>query len=280
MEVDPTLLQDRGDPMGAVASVPGSVNVQQKRDAATNNSQEALGRTNEEGPDSCIAGGCSSENPGIRESAAAFSGEHFIQTPSQAGEAESRNFGDKGGHESHQMPRDWPTWTGAQQMGPIPGPIPNHGHYTYAHWGNQPFQHPISGPHHNVYPGPMPHHWVPPFGQGMQWHPHHGPHFGPADGRGPGWTDAPPHSVRSQQNSGQFVDMLGKALNGQASPQDLVNGLLNLNLSDDQFWKGVVAGGVAALILNSDSVRQVLSGMLGSVFGAPQGDDKGAGKAP
>lgn len=61
--------------------------------------------------------------------------------------------------------------------------------------------------------------------------------------------------------------MLGKALNGQASTQDLVSGLLNLNFSDDQFWKGVVAGGVAALILNSDSVRQVLSGMLGGVFG-------------
>jgi hypothetical protein len=65
--------------------------------------------------------------------------------------------------------------------------------------------------------------------------------------------------------------MIGKALQGQATPQDLISGLLNLNFRDDQFWKGVVIGSVASLLFNSDAVRKALTGSLGSVLGqAPE----------
>ncbi|MFH1114892.1 MAG: hypothetical protein V1792_13355 [Pseudomonadota bacterium] len=78
----------------------------------------------------------------------------------------------------------------------------------------------------------------------------------------------PPPGAEGGRHHAQFSEVVGKALQGRATPQDLISGLLNLDFRDDQFWKGVVVGTTAAILFNSNSVRQALAGALGGVLGA------------
>ncbi len=174
------------------------------------------------------------------------------------------------------------------QAGPIPGPDP---------WkmGSQPGAGPFHGAcHHNQELAGHPPYGHPPYGPptggshpwdypGMGHHPgcfaHQGqiygyeafnPYFGGPTGPGVGYPGPPHPSPGAGPHYGPFADVVGKALQGQATPHDLINGLLSLQFRDDQFWKGVLVGSAAALLLNSDSLRKKLAGALGQIFG--QGD--------
>lgn len=153
-------------------------------------------------------------------------------------------------------------------------------HYGAA-YGQGQYGAPASG-----HPMGEPHQW-PHYGSGPIHHPgfqgHFGgpqgsPHQGPPGDAGPAFCSGcgghHHSSDQGEKNFGQFADVFGKALQGQATPQDLVGGLLNLNFSNDQFWKGVVVGSVAALLFSSDSVRQALSGTLGGIFGKSEAQTK------
>lgn len=174
----------------------------------------------------------------------------------------------------------------AQQVGPIPGPDLHYGHYTYnpGYYGGSAFDSPIGGPQPWAHPRPGHHERSFAHHAGIDWQPPQGPHFGAPGGHGFGYAEAPPHSNHGEERYGQFADMVGKALQGQATPGDLLSGLLNLNFRDDQFWKGVVVGSVAALLFNSESVRDALSGALWGVFGkaadTAQAEDQHGEKTP
>ena len=90
-------------------------------------------------------------------------------------------------------------------------------------------------------------------------------------GPGCGHMGADANHIHHDENRfGQVADMMGRFLNGEATMGDMVNGLFNLNFRDDQFWKGAVVGAVAALLLNSDTVK----GSLAGIFGAAKSEDK------
>ncbi len=151
---------------------------------------------------------------------------------------------------------------GPQQSGPMPGPDPRFGHPAYGPYPGGPQAWPHPGPGHHQ--GCAFHHGDMLYGQ-----PPHVPYAGDPGMPGFGYSAAPHQQDHGVPQNGRFADVVGKALQGDASPQDLIGGLLNLNFQDDQFWKGVVVGSVASLLLNSDTVRQALAGALGGALGKP-----------
>ncbi|AFM26831.1 hypothetical protein [Desulfomonile tiedjei] len=166
----------------------------------------------------------------------------------------------------------WNPGVGPQQTGAMPGQAAQYGPYMYnpGYYENPTFGHPMGGSPQYVHPGMGHHPGCFAHHTGMHWHPQQGPHFGANPGPGFGYAESGRHAGQGEQNYGQFADMVGKALQGQANPQDLLSGLLNLNFSGDQFWKGVIVGSVAALLVSSDSVRQAVTGALGGIFGKAQ----------
>jgi hypothetical protein len=220
-------------------------------------------------------GGCeaaTAEDPGKGANMRTAPGQTHCDSRSDSGEAGSGSAGfgvgcgEQQGSESPYMHGAWNPGAGPQQMGANPGQAPHYGPYMYnpGYYENPAFGPPMGGPHQYVHPG-MGHHAGCSAHAGMHWHPHQGPHFGPSQDPGFGGR----HTGHEEQNYGQFADMVGKALQGQANPQDLLSGLLNLNFSGDQFWKGIVVGSVAALLVSNDSMRQAITGALGGIFGNP-----------
>ncbi len=181
--------------------------------------------------------------------------------------------GEYGGSQAPpHMTGGWNPEAAPQQMGPIPDSVPHSAHTVRqpGTYGPPVYDRPIGGPppwapptpgHHQGYF----HHPPPAYG-----YPHHVPH--PPMGPAPVFTHAPrPHApVGGDPHHGPFAAVVGKALQGEATPQDLISGLLNLDFRDDQFWKGVVLGTTAAFLFNSDAVRQALAGALGGLLGKPQ----------
>ncbi|MBW2707994.1 MAG: hypothetical protein JRD04_01710 [Deltaproteobacteria bacterium] len=94
---------------------------------------------------------------------------------------------------------------------------------------------------------------------------HMSPQMNPAaSGQGCGHMGADAKHVEHDENRfGQMADMVGRFIEGEASTADMVKGIFSLNFRDDQFWKGALAGALAALVLNSDMVKQG----VGKVFG-------------
>ena len=85
-----------------------------------------------------------------------------------------------------------------------------------------------------------------------------------ASGQGCGHMGADAKHVEHDENRfGQMADMVGRFIEGEATTADMVKGIFSLNFRDDQFWKGALAGTLAALVLNSDMVKQG----VGKVFG-------------
>lgn len=167
--------------------------------------------------------------------------------------------------------------SGPQQAGPGPGLDPHFGHHMHHPFSYGPpgYDPHIGGPH----PGSAQHSWYCQHHAGMYGPPPGGPSFGPAGAPGFGYSGGAPYEAGAAGHHGQFADMVGKALQGQATTQDLISGLLNLNFRDDQFWKGVVVGSVTALLINSDAVRQALAGALGGILGKPE-EKAQAGEQP
>lgn len=84
-------------------------------------------------------------------------------------------------------------------------------------------------------------------------------------GSGTGYMGESAHHIHHDENRyGQFADMVSRFLNGQATSGDMVNGLFSLNFRDDQFWKGAIVGVLAAVVLNSDMVKQGLAKTFGA----------------
>ena len=63
------------------------------------------------------------------------------------------------------------------------------------------------------------------------------------------------HLKNDAHKYGQIVQMAEKFVNGDADISDVVNGISMLENQDSQFWRGLLVGGVATLILNSDQVK-------------------------
>lgn len=191
----------------------------------------------------------------------------------------------QGSESSPHMQGAWNPGAGPQQMGANPGQAAHYGPYMYnpGYYENPAFGPPMGAPSQYTHPGMGHHPGCSAHHPGMHWNPQQGPHFGANPGPVFGYTEAGRNPGQGEHNYGQFADMVGKALQGQANPQDLVAGLLNLNFSGDQFWKGVIVGSVAALLVSSDSVRQAVTGALGGIFGpqaaTAQPEDKRGEKA-
>lgn len=93
------------------------------------------------------------------------------------------------------------------------------------------------------------------------------PPLGHAPGQG---TDHQPHHPKHDAwRYGQWLDVV----NGIASGSPDINKIAGLMEEyDNQFWKGLLIGGVAAVILTSDTVKETLSGALGAAWGMFQKD--------
>jgi len=92
-----------------------------------------------------------------------------------------------------------------------------------------------------------------------------------AAGPGGAATDGRSHHPKYDAHKyGQMIDMVGRFLNGEANVGEVVDGLFSLNFQDDQFWKGAVAGAVAALLLTNDAVQSGLIKTVGTIFAAAQ----------
>ncbi|MBN2232616.1 MAG: hypothetical protein JW781_07340 [Deltaproteobacteria bacterium] len=99
----------------------------------------------------------------------------------------------------------------------------------------------------------------------------------PGDGPGgfaPGYAPAPEtaahggppahvqHPKHDAHMYGQLLQMAEKFANGEANIADVVNGISLLERTDSQFWRGLLAGGVATMLLASGPVRESLAGIF------------------
>ncbi|MFH0959771.1 MAG: hypothetical protein V1897_13825 [Pseudomonadota bacterium] len=294
MEGNLTMQQDLGNKGEAPASIPEPVGVAlQPPVNPSGGMREAVDVVDRERCDSCYDEIVTGEHAGP---AGAMEGAQR-QPPSQDwtryGDTCSKNAdsqincenpnGFQASQETHGF---WNPGSGQRQAGPIPSPDPYFGHYMGdpGLHGSFASHQPMGGPHPWTHPGPGYHPGYFTHHPGTYGHPTGGPYFANDGGAGFVGGATPRHHCHTEDNSGQLADMVGKALQGQATPQDLINGLLNLNFRDDQFWKGIVIGSVAALLFNSESVRNALLGTLGGLFGAFQDKAQGAeqpdGKKP
>ncbi len=282
MEGNLTMQQDLGNKGEAPASIPEPVGVsQQPPGNPSGGMREAIYVVDSERCDSChdgapvsgehsgptlAMGGAQSQPP---SQGWMGSGDTFSKTADSQINCENTN----GFQASQEMYGFWNPNSGQIPAGgPSPGSDPNYRDYMnnpggYGGFashqpmgGHNPWIHPGYG-YHPGYATPHP---------GTYWQPAGGPPFAPDGGGGFVGGASQRHHPHTEDNSGQFADMVGKALQGQATPQDLITGLLNLNFRDDQFWKGIVIGSVAALLFNSESVRNAIMGTLGGILGGFQ----------
>lgn len=70
------------------------------------------------------------------------------------------------------------------------------------------------------------------------------------------------HPKHDEHKYGQLLQVAQKFATGTFEPQDVATGLSIIQDAGDQFWKGLLVGGVAALILGSESVRKGLFSMF------------------
>lgn len=90
---------------------------------------------------------------------------------------------------------------------------------------------------------------------------------------GSGYMGADAHHIYHDENRfGQIADIVDRFVNGEATTGDIVKGLFSLDFRNDQFWKGAIVGAVAALVVNSDTVKQGLATTFGAVF--PKSEEK------
>ncbi|MFH1114836.1 MAG: hypothetical protein V1792_13050 [Pseudomonadota bacterium] len=231
----------------------------------TTNRQEGVDRVQPDRPETCTNGedsphGCG-EQPVFQSPPEMFQGYNPGVGPRQTGAVPGLGYpvggGDYGGFQaSPHMTDAWNTGAGFPQMAPVAGagPHPAHTVHQPGSYGPPVYGHPTGGP--------------PPWGHPVSGHHQHCLHQQPpAYGYPPHIPFSPTAGSEEGRHHGQFSEVVGKALQGRATPQDLISGLLNLDFRDDQFWKGVVVGTTAAILFNSNSVRQALAGALGGVFG-------------
>lgn len=98
--------------------------------------------------------------------------------------------------------------------------------------------------------------------QGMPYQrmPNFQPHGGFAPQPQPAYHD---HHVKHDEHKyGQLLQVAQKFATGTLEPQDVATGLSLIQEAGDQFWRGLLVGGVAALILGSESVRNGLFSMF------------------
>lgn len=290
MEGKPSMTE-LGNNGEATVSIPQPTQAPRKPEAnVAGCTREVASESGLEGLEYHDRGARSSAPQGPTEAMGDSQGQAFSQDRSGMGESgsgsdrEAVHCEDQGGSEwTRQTQGGWHSGAGPQQMHPRPDLPPYYVPYRYhpGYYGSPPFgmggpeQRPHAGAGHH--PGCFNHF------PGMHGHQPQSPHFGPEPGTGYCYAEPPDYSGHDARNFNQISDMVGKALQGQANRQDLISGLLNLNFSGEQFWKGVVVGSVAAVLFNSDSVRQALMGALSGLFGKPeekaQTDDRADQKA-
>ena len=72
------------------------------------------------------------------------------------------------------------------------------------------------------------------------------------------------HPKHDAHKYGQIVQMAEKFVNGEADLSDVVNGISLLENQDSQFWRGLLVGGVATLVLTSDQVKNGMAKLFQS----------------
>ena len=99
---------------------------------------------------------------------------------------------------------------------------------------------------------------------------------GPADTS----TNADPHHLKHEEHKyGRMADTVGRFLNGEANAGDMVDGFLNLNFRDNQFWKGAVVGTVTTFLLTNKTVKESLAKTAATIFSTAQsGSEEEAAK--
>lgn len=78
----------------------------------------------------------------------------------------------------------------------------------------------------------------------------------PFQGQGGPAGESSHHLKHDEHKYGQMIQIAQRFLNGEADMQDIVNGVSLLDQEGNQFWRGLIAGGMVALVLGSESVRE------------------------
>lgn len=294
MEGNLTMQQDLGNKGEAPASIPEPVGISQQPPVKPSGGmREDIDVVDRQRCDSCYDGIASGEHAGPNGALGSAQGRPPSQECAGSADTCSRNaesqldFENANGFKnSQEMHGFWNPNSEQRAAGPTPG----HDFYFRNYMsdpglhGSFASQQPMGSPNPWPHPGPGYHPGYSTQHFGTYWQPTGGPYSATHGCEGFAGGPSPHHRRHTEDNSGHFADMVGKALQGQATPQDLINGLLNLNFRDDQFWKGIVIGSVAALLFNSESVRNALLGTLGGLFGPvqdkPQAPDQPNGKNP
>ncbi len=76
--------------------------------------------------------------------------------------------------------------------------------------------------------------------------------------------DSSHHLKHDEHKYGQMVQIAQRFLNGEADMQDVVNGVSLLDQQGNQFWRGLIAGGLVALVLGSEPVRESIFSIFNS----------------
>ena len=96
--------------------------------------------------------------------------------------------------------------------------------------------------------------------QAMQpGYPYAAPHMAVDPGMARDSSANPHHPKHDAHKYGQIVQMAEKFVNGETDLSDVVNGISLLENQDSQFWRGLLVGGVATLVLTSDQVKNAMA---------------------
>ncbi len=93
-------------------------------------------------------------------------------------------------------------------------------------------------------------------------HPPH--HLQGAAGYGPGPGSSPGHGPGVQNHHGELYQIIQQAANGQPDVSRFLNFFNNVG---SDFWKGALVGAGITLLMTSDSVKNMLAGGIGGLWG-------------
>lgn len=80
-----------------------------------------------------------------------------------------------------------------------------------------------------------------------------------------------PDGTDPKFDQNKFGEILGKVnavIAGEAPPESLLSSLTD---TGGDFWKGAIVGAAAVFLVNNETVKETVSGLLGSVFGGKEG---------
>ncbi|PIE57039.1 MAG: hypothetical protein CSA34_01695 [Desulfobulbus propionicus] len=105
---------------------------------------------------------------------------------------------------------------------------------------------------------------------------------------GPVYVHPPPPTAEelaaqqaaAQQRYGQIVSSVEQFINGEANVGEVVKTLYTNTAQDEQFWKGLLVGAAASVLLSSEPVRNAMGKNFGGLFpGLKKNEEQGPAPA-